>query len=315
VTAYADVEDPSVALRAAAEDRPGRQTTRELIEKAGWKIQGVNWIYEQVTGENLVESLISPLLGDFEKIDANANAWDQVAKALDSVRHNVGAGVEQLGPHWEGDAAQAFELRMSTMWVLAIEADSQVARIIGNKFQSMASTCRTATGLALTLLDKLVTKLMEAVLMAPIPVVGWGRAVWMVYDAIQIVDAIRKIILSIQTIIEGVRGMVDGIVAMGTALSKLKDVRDVNDLLDVVDGVQDGKQKFDNGKSAVKSGAFSLALDGYGLKSAVGGTGRYSAGASGGGAGGGTGGGGGGTGGGGAPAPAASGAGGGGGGQ
>ncbi|WP_433266544.1 WXG100 family type VII secretion target [Actinosynnema sp. CS-041913] len=310
MTAYADVEDPSVALRAAAEDRPGRQTTKELIEKAGWKIQGVNWIYEKVTGENLVESLISPLLGDFEKIDANANAWDQTAKALDSVRHNVGAGVEQLSPHWDGDAAQAFELRMNTMWVLAIEADSQVARIIGNKFQSMASTCRTATGLALTLLDKLVTKLMEAVLMAPIPVVGWGRAVWMVYDAIQIVDAIRKIILSIQTIIEGVQGMVDGIVAMGTALAKLKDVRDVNDLLDVVDGVQDGKQKFDNGKSAVKSGAFSLALDGYGLKSAVGGTGRYSAGASGGGGGGGAGGGGGG---GGAPAPAPSGAGGGGG--
>ncbi|CCH35545.1 hypothetical protein ABZ816_13155 [Actinosynnema sp. NPDC047251] len=307
MTAYADVEDPAVALRAAAEDRPGRQTTKELVEKAGWKIQGVNWIYQKVTGENLVESLISPLIGDFEKIDANANAWDQVAKALDSVRHNVGQGVEQLAPHWEGDASQAFQVRMNTMWVLAIEADSQVARIIGNKFQSMAATCRTATGLALTLLDKLVTKLMEAVLMAPIPVVGWGRAVWMVYDAIQIVDAIRKIILSIQAIIEGVQGMVDGIVAMGTALAKLKDVRDVNDLLDVVDGVQDGKQKFDNGKSAVKSGAFSLALDGYGLKSAVGGTGRYSAGAGGGG-GGGTGGG---AGGGGAPAPAPSGTGGG----
>ncbi|MBW4715615.1 WXG100 family type VII secretion target [Saccharothrix obliqua] len=309
MTAYADVEDPAVALRAAAEDRPGRQTTKELIEKAGWKIQGVNWIYEKVTGENLIESLISPLLGDFEKIDANANAWDQVAKALDSVRHNVGKGVEQLAPHWEGDAAQAFELRMNTMWVLAIEADSQVARIIGNKFQSMASTCRTATSIALTLLDKLVTKLMEAVLMAPIPVVGWGRAVWMVYDAIQIVDAIRKIIISIQTIIEGVQGMIDGIVAMGTALSKLKDVRDVNDLLDVVDGVQDGQQKYDNGMSAVKSGGFGLAMGGWSLKGAIGGTGRYSAGGAGGG---GTGGGGGGTGGGtGAPAPAPSGTGGG----
>ncbi|HEX8871093.1 MAG TPA: hypothetical protein VF821_35865 [Lentzea sp.] len=268
-TAYADVEDPSVALRAAAEDRPGRQTTKELIEKAGWKIQGVNWIYEKVTGENLVESLINPLLGDFEKIDANANAWDQVAKALDSVRHNVGEGVNQLNPHWNGAAAQGFERRMDTMWVIAIEADSQVARIIGNKFQSMAKTCRTATGLALSLLDKLVTKLLEAAMTFYIPVVGWGRAVWMVYDAIQIVDAIRKIIIAIQTMIEGVKGMVDGIVAMGTALMKLKDVRDVNDALDVVDGVQDGKQKFDNGKAAVKSGAISAAWNGYKLNGAI----------------------------------------------
>ncbi|MFC6091456.1 WXG100 family type VII secretion target [Saccharothrix lopnurensis] len=265
MTAYADVEDPAVALGAAAEDRPGRQSTRELIEKAGWKIQGVNWIYEKVTGENLVESLINPLLGDFEKIDENANAWDRVAKALDSVRHNVDAGVGQLSPHWDGGAAQAFELRMSTMWVVAIEADSQVARIIGNQFRSTASTCRTACGLALTLLDMLVGKLMEAAMTAWIPVVGWGRAVWMVYDAVQIADAIRKIIISIQALIEGVQGMVDGIVAMGTALTKLKDVRDVGDLLDVLDAYQDGREKYDNGAAAAKSGGIGIAMGGYGL--------------------------------------------------
>ncbi|MBB5806584.1 uncharacterized protein YukE [Saccharothrix ecbatanensis] len=265
MTAYADVEDPSVALSAGAEDRPGRQSTKELIEKAGWKIQGVNWIYEKVTGENLLDALIKPLLGDFEKIDENANSWDRVAKALDSVRHNVDAGAEQLASHWDGDAAKAFETRMGTMWVIAIEADSQIARIIGNQFRSTASTCRTACGLALTLLDMLVGKLMEAAMTAWIPVVGWGRAVWMVYDAIQIVDAIRKIIIAIETLIEGVQGMIDGVVAMGTALSKLKDVRDVGDLLDVVDGYQDGKEKYDNGVAAAKSGAIGVGLGAYGL--------------------------------------------------
>lgn len=269
-TAYADVEDPSVALNAAAEDRPGRQSTKELIEKAGWKIQGVNWIYEKVTGENLVESLINPLLGDFEKIDANAKAWDNVAKALDSVRHNVDAGVDQMNPHWNGAAATAFERRMDTMWVVAIEADSQVARIIGDRFKSMANTCRKLTGLALSLLDYLCGKLMEAVILAPIPVVGWGKAVWVVYDCIQIVDRIRKIIIAVQTLIEGVQGMINGIKAMGTALMKLKDVRDVGDLLDVVDGYQDGKEKFDDGKAAAKSGALGIALNGYKLNKDIG---------------------------------------------
>ncbi len=269
-TAYADVEDPSAALDKAPEDRPGRQSTKELIEKAGWKIQGVNWIYEKVTGENLVESLINPLLGDFEKIDANAKAWDNVSKALDSVRHNVDAGVDQLNPNWNGSAAQAFERRMGTMWAVAIEADSQVARIIGDRFKSTANTCRTLTGLALSLLDYLCGKLMEAVILAPIPVVGWGKAVWVVYDCIQIVDRIRKIIIAVQTLIEGVQGMIEGIKAMGTALMKLKDVRDVNDLLDVVDGYQDGKEKYDDGKAAAKSGALSVALNGYKLNKDIG---------------------------------------------
>lgn len=269
-TAYADVDDPLAQLNKAAEDRPGRQSTKELIEKAGWKIQGVNWIYEKVTGENLVESLINPLLGDFEKIDANAKAWDNVSKALDSVRHNVEAGVGQLNPHWNGKAAQGFERRMDTMWLIAIEADSQVARIIGDKFKSMANTCRTLTGLALSLLDYLCGKLMEAVILAPIPVVGWGKAVWVVYDCIQIVDRIRKIIIAVQTLIEGVQGMINGIKAMGTALMKLKDVRDVGDLLDVVDAYQDGKEKYDDGKKAAKSGALGIALNGYKLNKDVG---------------------------------------------
>ncbi|WP_197319882.1 WXG100 family type VII secretion target [Saccharomonospora sp. NB11] len=277
MTAYADVEDPSAALSAAADDRPGRQSTKELIEKAGWKIQGVNWIYEKVTGENLVEALINPLLGDFEKIDANANAWDQVSKALDSVRRNLDAGVEQLGEHWQGDGAAGFARRMDTMWALAIEADSQVARVIGDRFKSMAGTCRTATSIALSLLDKLVTKLMEAAMTAWIPVVGWGKAVWMVYDAVQIVDAIRKIIISIQTLIEGVQGMVDGIVSMGTALMKIKDIRDVNDALDVVDSYQQGQEQYNDGRSAATSGALGTVLNGYKLnKSVNSATGRYS---------------------------------------
>lgn len=277
MTTYADVEDPAAALAAEAEDRPGRQSTKELIEKAGWKIQGVNWIYEKVTGENLVESLINPLLGDFEKIDGNAHAWNQVSKALDSVRRNLDAGVDQLGNYWQGDAADSFARRMDTMWAVAVEADSQVARIIGDKFKSMANTCRTATSVALMLLDKLVTKLMEAAMTAWIPVVGWGRAVWMVYDAVQIVDAIRKIIISIQTLIEGVQGMVDGIVAMGTALMKIKDIRDVNDALDVLDSYQEGQEKYADGAKAAKSGAIGAAFGGYGLnKSANAAGGRYS---------------------------------------
>lgn len=260
---YQDIEDPNVALRATPDDRPGRQTVKELIEAAGWKIQGVNWIYQQVTGDDLVRDLVMPLAGDFEKIDANAAAWDRIAKALDNVRHNVNNGIEELSPNWDGGAAQSFENRMRRTWTTAIEWDSQIAKFIGDRFKNMASSCRSAAKLALTLLDKICDKLMKAAMTAWIPVVGWGRAVWMVYDVVNIVDQVRKLIQSMQTLIEGVQGMINGIKLMGTALARIPDVRDVNDFFDVVDTWQDGTEKFGDGTSAVGSGAWGMAKSGY----------------------------------------------------
>ncbi|MEY8038445.1 WXG100 family type VII secretion target [Saccharopolyspora cebuensis] len=263
MSGYADTQDPAAVLAAAPKDRPGRQTTEELMQAAGWKLQGVNWVYEKVTGDDLIESLINPLLGDFEKIDENAAAWDNIAKSLDAVRNNLNSGLGELEPHWEGEAAQSFERHISVVWTVAIEADSQIARLIGQKFQSTAATCRTMTKVALVLLDLVASKLLEAAITAALPV-AWARVVLMVKDVIDIVDAIRKIILAIQSIIEGVKAMIDGIQQMGTALMKIKDVNSVNDAMNVLDDVQDAKQTYDDGAKAAQAGATAAAFGAYG---------------------------------------------------
>ncbi|SHG08054.1 hypothetical protein [Streptoalloteichus hindustanus] len=266
MTAYADVEDPRSALKEPeAKDRPGNQTSEEMIKAAGWRLRGVNWVYEKIAGEDLIEALITPLVGDFEKIDKNAAAWDNVAAALDSVRHNLNEGLKQLDPNWEGSAAQSFERHIQVLWTVAIEADSQIARMIGNKFQSVANSCRTAVKVALFLLDKLIDILIKAAIKACIPGPGWAAAVTLVYDAINIVDDVRKLINSIEMIIDGIKGMVEGVKAMGTALMKLKDVRDLNDAADVLDDFQDGQQTYQDGAKAAKSGALGAAMAGYKL--------------------------------------------------
>ncbi|GAA0523359.1 hypothetical protein GCM10011581_39270 [Saccharopolyspora subtropica] len=260
MSGYADTKDPVAELNAAAADRPGRQSTKELIEAAGWKLQGVNWVYEKVTGENLVDTLIKPLLGDFEKIDQNAAAWNNIAKALDAVRNNLNAGLGQLEPHWEGEAAQNFEKHISVVWTVAIEADSQIAMLISNKFQSTADSCRMLCGIALSLLDLLISELMKLAIKAALGPAGWATVVLEIVKVIDIVDMIRKIIIQVGVIIEGVRSMIDGVVAMGTALMKIKDVNSVNDAMNVLDETQDAKQKYDDGRKAVKSGAMGAAM-------------------------------------------------------
>ncbi|MDA3648804.1 hypothetical protein LZ318_12820 [Saccharopolyspora indica] len=263
MSGYADTQDPAAVLNAAAQNRPGLQSTKELIEAAGWKLQSVNWVYEKVTGENLVDSLIKPLLGDFEKIDENAAAWSNIAKALDAVRNNLNAGLQELEPHWEGEAAQNFEKHISVVWTVGIEADSQVAKLIGDRFQNTADTCRMMCNTAMSLLDILIGLLMDAAIKAAFPP-AWATVVLMVKNAIDIVDAIRRIITQVQQIIEGVKSMIDGIVGMGTALMKIKDVNNVNDAMNVLDETQDAKQKIDDGKKAVKTGAVGAAMAGAG---------------------------------------------------
>jgi uncharacterized protein YukE len=260
MSGYADTQDPVAVLNTAPQDRPGRQSTKELIEQSGWKLQGVNWVYEKATGENLVDTLIKPLLGDFEKIAENAAAWDNIAKALDAVRNNLNAGLGELEPHWEGTAAQKFEQHIGVMWTVAIEADSQLARLIGDRFKNTSDTCRMMCGLALTLLDFLIGELMKLAIKAALGPLGWATVVLEIVKIIDIVDMIRKIIIHVQQIIEGVKAMVDGVVAMGTALMKIKDVNSVNDAMNVLDETQAGKEKFDDGRKAVKSGVMGAAM-------------------------------------------------------
>ncbi|MDA3643162.1 hypothetical protein LZ318_19180 [Saccharopolyspora indica] len=258
MSGYADVQDPASVLNNSAQDRPYRQTTRELVEAAGWRLRSVNWVYEKVAGEDLVESLVQPLLGDFDKIDQNAAAWDGVAKALDAVRNNLNAGLQQLEPHWDGQAAQSFERHISVVWTVGIEADSQLANLIGGRFKNMADTCRNMCSLALKQLDKLIGILMDAAVKAAFPP-AWMTVVKMVKNAIDLVDAIRKIIINVRQLIEGVKAMVDGVVAMGTALARIKDVRSVNDAANVLDETQQGKGQFDDGKQAAAQGAKDAA--------------------------------------------------------
>lgn len=244
-TTYVDIEDPKTHLTTPqVEDRPNARSSQELLKFAGWKLQSVNWVYEKITGENLVESLLKPLLGDFDKIDQNAVAWENVAKALDAVRHNLNQGLKELDPHWEGQAAQRFERHISATWTVAIEVDSQLAWALSKKFEAVAQICRVSISVALYILNKIISDLIYLALKGS----RIGGAIQQILEIIDLVDQVRKIILYLKQVIEGVKAMVEGIVAMGTALMKLKDVRSINDAADVLDGYQEGRRKYQDGQ-------------------------------------------------------------------
>lgn len=207
--AYADTEDP-IAILNTAPDTSGGPTIEEAIEEAGFQVQLVNWVWEQIVGESLVESIIMPITGDFEKIHETGSQWENVCDALQAIRNNLNAGLEELSPNWTGDTAEKFQQLIGTVWTVGLEADAQAAKLIKTALHKVAEGSKRACDEALNLIRILVNKLIEAAAMLPIPVVGWGRAVKLVYDGIQLYNAIMRLIRGIEAIIEGGADSVKG---------------------------------------------------------------------------------------------------------
>ncbi|WP_020672063.1 DUF6531 domain-containing protein [Amycolatopsis nigrescens] len=250
---YADAQDPIALLgRTPAATGP---TVEDAVREAGFEVQAVDWVWQQVVGESLVDSIIKPITGDFEKISQQAAQWENVCDALQAIRNNLNTGLQELGPAWQGDAAQAFEGLIAKEWTVGIEVDAQAAKLIGMALNKVAEGSKRACDQALNLIKKLVDKLIEAAAMLPIPVVGWGRAVKLVYDGIQIYNAIMQLIEGIKAIIEGAQQVVQGIQKVGSALSKIKDVRSLNDAINVANEAGEGAAQTKGGVDSVRDGA------------------------------------------------------------
>ncbi|TLW90729.1 type IV secretion protein Rhs [Saccharomonospora piscinae] len=252
--AYADVEDPA-ALLAQDPGLAGGSSIEDAIADAGFQVQAVNWVWQKVVGEDLVSSIITPITGDFEKIAEAAAQWNNVRDALQAVRNNLNAGLEELRPAWAGDAAESFSELIGTTWTLGIEADAQTAKLIGVALSKVADGSKRACDQALHLIERLVNKLIEAAAMLPIPVVGWGRAVKLVYDGIQIYNAIMDLIDGIRSIIEGAQQVIGGITSVGTALSQLGGSGNLNSALNSANDLGQGVADVRDGASSVRDGA------------------------------------------------------------
>ncbi|MGJ7905685.1 WXG100 family type VII secretion target [Actinopolyspora sp. H202] len=269
--AFADVDDPIAKLEAET-GKADSETLKSAIEGASWQVQGINWIYEQVTGQNLVESLISPITGDFAKIEQNAKAWSDIGESLRAVRRNLNHGVSDLRESWDGAAAAAFESMMVGGWTVALEADAAMAELVSTAFTKAADTSKMLCSKILELITKLVNRLIQAACTAWIPVGGWANAVRIVIRCLDIVFMIMDMIQAIIRMYQGVKQVVEGVESTGTSLAKIQEVASgdgprstgdaVNAALDrtreltgAVSGVTDGVNQVREGATRVRSGA------------------------------------------------------------
>lgn len=235
--AYADTTAVGGLLRTPTANAGGLE---QLIAGSSVQVQVVDWIFKQVTGRSLIQTIIEPITGDWSRIAANGEAWRSAGQAMLAVSENLSANLPELRSHWSGAASDTFGTHIEQVWQDALQAQSELAELVGRGFDTVAEEGRKLCQQALQELEKLVNKLIEAIAVIWVPFAGWARAVQMVWDAFQLFQAIMEIIQAVRGIIEAAQNLFDAVSQIKSALEAIPDVRNLDDALAVADRLAAG---------------------------------------------------------------------------
>jgi len=227
--AYADTTPVASLLRPPTADAGGLE---QLIAGAGVEVQVVDWIFKQVTGRSLIQTIIEPIAGDWSRIAANGEAWRCAGQAMLAISENLSANLPELRSHWSGEVSDTFGTHIDQVWREALQAQAQLAELVGRGFDTVADEGRKLCQQALQELEKLIDKLIEAMAVIWVPFAGWARAVQLVWDAFELFQAIVEIIQAVRGVIEAAQNLFDAVSRIRSALDAIPDVRDLDGALD-----------------------------------------------------------------------------------
>lgn len=257
---YADVDPVGGRLQSPALDLMGDIV--QIIASQSPQVAAVDWIFKKVTGISIIQTVVTPISGDWSRIAANGEAWRSISQAIESISNNLTANVDTLQQHWTGAASDSFGNHVRNTWTGALRAEAGLAKMIGEGFEVVAETSKQLCQETVDLLEKLVNKLIEAISMLAIPYVGWARCVQLVYEGFQIFQQIMGIIQAIKGVIDAAQQLFDAVGSIRNALEAIPDVRNLGDALSVASGLTAGMADAARAAERVQN-AVDRAQDGF----------------------------------------------------
>ncbi|MDT7727762.1 MAG: hypothetical protein QOI21_4338 [Actinomycetota bacterium] len=234
---------------------PSGENIQKMVEEAGWQVAAVDWAFEQVTGNSLVQTVIMPITGDFNKIQQNAEAWNTIADSMKQFSATMSGNAEIVSGSWKGKAAEAHKNYVDTGFKIGLTVEAKVAEVIAKGFQSVADVSQRLCAKALDLLKTLVDKVIDAIAKIWIPAYGWVRAAELIWDAYQLYQKIIEIVDLVKETVQKVGEMWNSLQKVGSQLGKIKDIGSFADAKqfakDVGGAAKDVKGDFDGIKDSV----------------------------------------------------------------
>ncbi|QWF83180.1 hypothetical protein [Amycolatopsis sp. CA-230715] len=248
---------------------PDGKNIQELVNEAGWEVAGVDWAFKKVTGHSIVETVIMPITGDFNKIQQNAEAWKTISNSMKQFSATMSGNADIITQTWRGPAGQAHKEYVDRYWKIGLTVEGKIADTIGKGFETLADQSQKLCGKALDLLKRLVDKILQALAKLCVPVAGWIAAASMIWDAFELYQKIVDIIDMVKDIIKKIGELWDSLKSLGSQLAKIKEIRNVGDLKQwSLETAKAGKETYDKGKE-VTEGATDIKDKAAGTKDTV----------------------------------------------
>lgn len=166
----------------------------------GWINDAVAWVTRQFGHEvNVVHWLTETVGGDWGDLLSIADAWNNLAWASSDIAANLTAGVVELDPHWDGNAAQAFKGHM-VKWHNAFVENRLTCETVRDTLRDLATVAKEFLQAVIDLLQMLFS-----ILGTGGPIVAVMRAVEIadgVIKAYRVYDAVKKTIQAAVSIFE-----------------------------------------------------------------------------------------------------------------
>ncbi|MFI7677617.1 hypothetical protein [Actinophytocola sp. NPDC049390] len=157
-------------------DRPDTDYSEDL--DTGAVLGVLDWIWSEFDvdgGKGFTDSIISPLAGNYNSIEANGKAWESVGNNLGLLAANLGDNATNLAVnHWRGPASEAFGQFVDLFWHRgAVWAGQRMGEFVAAGFGKIAEVSKKIAQLAIEAIQVIIDAARKIATKA-LPIVGWA---------------------------------------------------------------------------------------------------------------------------------------------
>jgi hypothetical protein len=179
---FADVADPVAVLTTPGDY--SELTTDSVLDAlpgvVGWINDAISWAVRQFGYDfDLVHWLAEAIGGDWGDLLTLRDMWQNLGFASSSVATNLTFGRGDLDPHWNGNAATAFEAHVGA-WDTAFTQNREACLAISETMEKMATAAKEFLQAAIDAIELVVS------------VLGSGGVIGAALRALDIADGVIK---------------------------------------------------------------------------------------------------------------------------
>jgi uncharacterized protein YukE len=155
-------------------------TTLILREVTGWDFDVLAW-------------LSSTISGNWSNLLSLRDVYNNLSYASDDISTNLTRGLTELNPHWDGNAAQAFDAHMEK-WYGALEQNRAACAAVRDHLATLAEVAKEFLQAVIDMVELIITVVGGGVIATVLRAAGVAEGVIAAYKAFRVtVKAVQAV--------------------------------------------------------------------------------------------------------------------------